>query len=272
MRPRDPLSVMPEPLATALAGLPHWFVIGGQAVRCFCPYRPSRDVDLGVGDVASLDELLQLLGERGTVEVTDRGDDTVYLRFNGVNVSVFVLAPLVDFVEDRRLTVTGILATKLHAILDRDLLGSDGFREDLYYRIGVVTLRCPPLRERGADIRKLASTFVAPKKFTDGALEKLDAYPWPGNVRELSNVCERCAVLTPGDVVDVEALPLEVRIGRAEGMGRGEGGDPVPTLKEMEREMVVRALDATGGNRTKAAALLGITYPTLKKKIDAFGL
>jgi len=154
---------------------------------------------------------------------------------------------------------------------NRDLRG-EGFREDLYYRLGVVTLCCPPLRERGADIRKLAETFLAPKQFTDAALAKLDEYPWPGNVRELSNVCERCAVLTQGETVDVDALPLEVRIGRAGGKGRGEGGDRVPTLKEMEQEMVVRALDATGGNRTKAAALLGITYPTLKKKIDDFGL
>ena len=67
--------------------------------------------------------------------------------------------------------------------------------------------------------------------------------------------------------MEAEALPLEVRLGRPTGGARGA----VPTLKEMEREMVARALDATGGNRTKAAALLGITYPTLKKKIDEYG-
>lgn len=106
--------------------VPWWFVIGGHAVRCFCPYRPSRDVDFGVRSVESLEELLRILQSRGTVEITERGPDTVHLRFDGINVSVFVLDRLAPFVEDRRLTVTGILATKLHAILDR------GFRRDFF--------------------------------------------------------------------------------------------------------------------------------------------
>jgi DNA-binding NtrC family response regulator len=99
-------------------------------------------------------------------------------------------------------------------------------------------------------------------------LRKLAEYPWPGNIRELKNVCDRCALMVPGDVIDADALPLEIRLGRA----REEEPDRVKTLREMEREMVIRALDATGGNRTKAAKLLGITYPTLKKRIDEFGL
>ena len=117
---------MPGPLGRAVADSPHWFVIGGQAVRCFCPYRPTRDVDFGVGDVGGLQDLVALLRERGTVEMVEEHDDTVYLRFDGINVSVFILEPLVDFVEERRLTVTGILATKLHAILDR------GARRDFF--------------------------------------------------------------------------------------------------------------------------------------------
>ena len=80
----------------------------------------------------------------------------------------------------------------------------------------------------------------------------------------LKNVCERSALLSEGEVIEADALPLEVRLGRPTAADEG----PVPTLKEMERELVLRALDATGGNRTRAAKLLGITYPTLKKKID----
>ncbi|MHC4953632.1 MAG: sigma 54-interacting transcriptional regulator [Planctomycetota bacterium] len=156
---------------------------------------------------------------------------------------------------------------RIVAATNRDLKGGD-FRDDLYYRLGVVTLHCPNLKDRGDDIRMLAERFIAPKKFTDAALEKLANYGWPGNVRELSNVCERCSVLARGDVVDADALPLEVRLGKKHEETKGA----VPTLKEMEKEMVIRALDATGGNRTKAAALLGITYPTLKKKIDDFGI
>ncbi len=117
---------MPAPLGRAVADLANWFVIGGQAVRCFGPYRPSRDVDFGVGDEAGFQELLARLRQRGTVEIVEEHDDTVYLRFDGINVSVFLLEPLADFVEERRLTVTGILATKLHAILDR------GARRDFF--------------------------------------------------------------------------------------------------------------------------------------------
>ena len=121
MDSRDPLEVIPAAIGRAVADLPWWFVIGGHAVRCICPYRPSRDVDFGVGSAENLDDLLRRLGERGKVEIAERTGDTIHLRFDGINVSVFVLETLAPFVEHRRLTVTGLLATKLHAILDRGL-------------------------------------------------------------------------------------------------------------------------------------------------------
>ncbi len=156
---------------------------------------------------------------------------------------------------------------RILAATNRDLRGG-GFREDLYFRLAVVTLLCPPLRERGGDVALLARHFLgAGPAFDADALRLLEAYSWPGNVRELRNVCERCAVHARGERLGPEELPLEVRIGR-EGGGEGK----VKTLREMEREMVVRALAKTGGNRTQAARLLGITYPTLKKRIDEFGL
>jgi len=155
---------------------------------------------------------------------------------------------------------------RIVAATNRDLRGG-GFREDLYYRLSVVTLHCPPLRERQGDVRLLAETFAGAGRFTEEAMAKLEAYAWPGNIRELRNVCERCAVLSRGEKLDVDALPLEIRIG-----GGPRPAGEVKTLKEMEKEMVARALEATGGNRTRAAKLLGITYPTLKKKIDEFGL
>lgn len=117
---------MPLPVGRAVADLPYWFVIGGQAVRCFCPYRPSRDVDFGVTSPGDLDELVQQLQRRGRVEIAERSVDTVHLRFDGIDVSIFVLAMLSPFVSDRRLSVTGLLATKLHAILDR------GTRRDFF--------------------------------------------------------------------------------------------------------------------------------------------
>jgi hypothetical protein len=116
-----PLQVMPQALATTVEPIAYWFVIGGQAVRCFAPYRPSRDVDFGVGSPANLVDFLDQLTRAGQVEVLERSGDTIHLRWNGIKVSAFVLPFLMPYVEDRHLDVTGLLATKLHAILDRGL-------------------------------------------------------------------------------------------------------------------------------------------------------
>jgi hypothetical protein len=139
--PYKPAQVVPETLARIIDSIPYWFVIGGQAVRCFAPYRPSRDVDFGVESPASLDELIDQLRRCGEVETQERARDTVHLLWNGTKVSAFVLERLVSHVEDRHLDVTGILATKLHAILDRGLR-RDFF--DLYvmleqHRLGIAT-------------------------------------------------------------------------------------------------------------------------------------
>ena len=157
MRRYQPTEVMPAAVAAAVGDLPYWFVIGGHAVRCFVPYRPSRDVDFGVMDAKTLAELVRALSKRGSFEVLERDVDTIHGRFEGVDVSVFVLRELAPFVEDRALSVTGLLATKLHAILDR------GTRRDFFdlyvlleqQRLGLVEcLRA--LREvyRAADVNE----------------------------------------------------------------------------------------------------------------------
>ncbi len=116
-----PDQVMPQELARAVGALGSWFVIGGQAVRCFAPYRPSRDVDFGVGSAKDLEALLAELRRQGAVEIQERSIDTVHLAWNGLKVSAFVLGHLAPFVEDRRLKLEALLATKLHAIVDRGL-------------------------------------------------------------------------------------------------------------------------------------------------------
>jgi hypothetical protein len=126
VRRYSPAQVIPRDLARAVDAIPTWFVIGGHAVRCLCPYRPSRDVDFGVDGARDLRGLLEQLARSGTLEVIERTRDTTELRWNGMDVSVFVVPRLKPYVEDRRLTVTGILATKLHAILDR------GTRRDFF--------------------------------------------------------------------------------------------------------------------------------------------
>jgi len=137
-----PDQVIPPALAEAVGAIPYWFVIGGQAVRCFAPYRPSRDVDFGVDSPENLDALIEQLRRRGVVEIQERSPDTVHLLWNGTKVSAFVLAHLAPHVEDRHLDVTGVLATKVHAILDRGLR-RDFF--DLYimleqHRLGVAAV------------------------------------------------------------------------------------------------------------------------------------
>lgn len=125
-RRHGPLEVMPAAVARALGRDPFWFVIGGHAVRCFCPYRPSNDVDFGVGSAKDLKALLRGLGRRGELVVLERSEGTVHAQLDGVDVSLFVLPGIRKHTEDHSLTAEGILATKLHAILDR------GTRRDFF--------------------------------------------------------------------------------------------------------------------------------------------
>jgi len=124
--PISPERIIPDPLAGILSDIPYWFVIGGNAVRCFCPYRPTRDVDFGVESKLNLKEMMEHLSKCGKVEIMEKSGNTVHLKWNGIKVSIFVLDMLAPFVEEKRLSVTGILATKLHAILDR------GVRRDFF--------------------------------------------------------------------------------------------------------------------------------------------
>lgn len=126
MSPYQPEQVIPQRLRPVVEDIPYWFVIGGHAVRCLCPYRPTRDVDFGVKEAHCLDDLVQELQRTGDTEILERGPDTVHLRWNGIDVSVFLLDTIAPFTEGRRLSVDGILATKLHAILDR------GARRDFF--------------------------------------------------------------------------------------------------------------------------------------------
>lgn len=121
-----PEQVIPQELRPVVERIPYWFVIGGHAVRCLCPYRPTRDVDFGVREARSIDDLLERLQRSGTTEILERSADTVHLRWNRIGVSIFLLEDIGRFTEGRRLSVEGILATKLHAIIDR------GARRDFF--------------------------------------------------------------------------------------------------------------------------------------------
>lgn len=126
MTPYRPEQVIPQELRSIVEPIPYWFVIGGHAVRCLVPYRPTRDVDFGVRSAQSITELVAELERSGNTEILERSADTVHMRWNDIDVSIFLLELLAPFTEGRRLSVEGILATKLHAILDR------GTRRDFF--------------------------------------------------------------------------------------------------------------------------------------------
>ena len=150
------------------------------------------------------------------------------------------------------------------------------FREDLFYRLNVITVHVPPLRERREDIPLLAQHFLrvyAAKNnrrldgLSDDALRRLEAYAWPGNVRELENVIERGVVLARGSHVDVGDLPPEIAGATPlpEGVITVRLGTP---LAEVEQRMLDATLAATGGNKTLAAKLLGIDVRTVARKLE----
>lgn len=162
------------------------------------------------------------------------------------------------------------------------------FREDLYYRLNVVPINLPPLRERKEDIGDLIRFFLQksasisgsrkPKTMSAAAMERLTAYSWPGNIRELENIIERCVVITSGDLIDIDSLPVEILSGS--GAGKGEkldaGAADETKLNEAidhkEKEVIVKVLEEHNGNKTKAALALGISRRSLHRKIQKYGL
>lgn len=170
--------------------------------------------------------------------------------------------------------------TRLIAATNRDLKGmveKGDFREDLFYRLYVVVITLPPLRDRQDDILLLLNHYLAVfnkengkriEGFTPAAYERLSAYGWPGNIRELRNLVERMVVLARGSVIDLKDIPPQVRE-QAAGAVRI---DAELTVDEMEKRMVVQALEKTGGNRTAAAEKLGISRRTLHRKLNEYGL
>ena len=152
----------------------------------------------------------------------------------------------------------------------QELVKKESFREDLFYRLNVITILMPPLRERGDDIlilaRHFAANFAAEQgkpvpRFSDKALQNLRNYEWPGNVRELENVIQRLVVMTDGDLIDVPDLPCLMRFSalRKTGFTR--------TLAEVEAEYISNVLESVDGNKTHAADILGIDRKTLRQKL-----
>ena len=155
-----------------------------------------------------------------------------------------------------------------------NLVKTGAFREDLYYRLNVIRINVPPLRERKDDISILAAYIISKlnksmarkiKGLEDGALERLKGYSFPGNIREMENIIERAFIYTEGDYIKKEDIEIkEKKAEREEGKAR--------TMKEIEREAIVLALKRNSGNRTRASEELGISRRSLINKIEEYSI
>ncbi len=158
-----------------------------------------------------------------------------------------------------------------------ELVAQDKFREDLYYRLCVVPIRVPGLRERPGDIRAMAEYFLSEfcarnnfraKTLDEGVFEVLEGYHWPGNARELRNTVERMAILTAGDLLSAESAPIEIR----EPRDSGAKSNLREARESAERDHIRRALDESGWNVSSAARALGMERTNLHKRMRALGL
>jgi len=154
------------------------------------------------------------------------------------------------------------------------------FREDLYYRLNVIALELPPLRERREDIAPLVEHFLLkvarklrqqPKQLDEKFMRRLQDYHWPGNVRELENLIERSVVLTPGNLLTLDSLPAKLNV-TLPAMAETQPARNSFSLRDAERLQVSRALEETGWKKSQAAQLLGVTRKTLDKKIRDYQL
>jgi DNA-binding NtrC family response regulator len=172
--------------------------------------------------------------------------------------------------------------TRLLAATNRDLeeeIKRGNFRRDLFYRLNVIALYLPPLRQRLDDVPLLCEAFLArhaeqrhepQKHLTDAAMDVFQSYGWPGNVRELENALERAVILTPGETIDVSGLPERISERQADPLV-SERTAPNPTMDTIERAYIMWVLQSEQGNKTRAAEVLGIDPSTLHRKLSRFG-
>lgn len=173
--------------------------------------------------------------------------------------------------------------TRLIAATNRELeeeIKRGSFRSDLFYRLNVIALHLPPLRQRREDIPILAEHFLTrasevrsenAKSLTPEALSVLQEYSWPGNVRELENALERAVILTNDDTITASALPERITQRKSEPLV-AERTPPNPTLEAIERAYILWVLQSEGGNKTRAADALGIDPSTLYRKLSRYGV
>jgi len=242
-----------------------------------------------------------IAAKKGRFEIADGG--SIFLDEIG-NISLDIQAKLLRVIQEREFTPVGDTTTRRVDVriiaatnIDLKKAVSEGrFREDLFYRLNVITIHLPPLRERKEDILPLVQHFI--RKFNaennrnistevdPDVLRALEEYPWPGNVRELENVIERAVIIARGDRITLECLPDEILDPRAaedflhrlktEDLVRdipiAQGISFYDEVAKFEISLIRRALEITGGNQSRAARLLGMNTTTLNSKIKAYNI
>lgn len=212
--------------------------------------------------------------ERGTLFLDEIGD--MPLALQPKLLRVLQERKLRPVGGQRELSVDFRIVAATHHDLER-LVATSQFREDLYYRIAVVTLDLPPLRARGHDVLLLAQHFIKHfsahmgrqvSELSPAAAERLLGYGFPGNVRELQNIIERAVALTSHSRVEVEDLPESIASGRPS--SRVKRQTELISLEELERRHILEVLDHLGGNKTLAAEVLGVDRKTLTRKLSAW--
>jgi DNA-binding NtrC family response regulator len=225
--------------------------------------------------------------EIGLFEAADKG--TVFLDEIG-EISVAMQAKLLRAIQEKELRRVGgkvniPIDVRIISATNRELeaeIKRGNFRDDLYYRLNVIRLNLPPLRERGSDIATLANFFVAKYSQATGnrligiskpALKILMNFSWPGNVRQLESIIERGVLMAESDYILPEDLPVEVH---EEASHSGQLPFDLPaegiSIEELEKDIIIKAMDRTGWVIAKAAPLLGMSYKTLQYRLEKFGI
>lgn len=226
--------------------------------------------------------------KKGLLQVANGG--TLFLdEINSLPLAI--QAKLLRFLESGECLAVGETKpytsdVRIIAATNTDLLtqiDEGKFRQDLFFRLSVVPLEIPPLRQRTEDIEALSQHFfkefserysVAESQFSKQAIRKLRHYDWPGNIRELRNLCERLSILLPGTTIEAENLPIEFigKISNDDKMDKFILPENGLRLENLEANIIHQALTRTKGNRSKSARLLGISRDTLLYRIQKYGL
>ncbi|MCP4654249.1 MAG: sigma-54-dependent Fis family transcriptional regulator, partial [bacterium] len=214
-----------------------------------------------------------LTADGGTIFLDEIGETSQAMQVKLLRVLQEKEVRMVGSSRSRKVDVRIIAATNKDLA---QLVRKNAFRKDLYFRINVISIHLPPLRERGSDVLLLIRHFAAKfaeeldrpvPTFTDRVLDIFQHYSWPGNARELENVVQRLAVMAEGDTIDAPELPALMRFSAVD-----TAGDLHRTLAEEEASHIRNVLESVDGNKTQAAQILGIDRKTLRAKLQRYRL